>query len=88
MAEKVTCIVKGDADKYSDCRGITLIRTDTATYTRLQAHERVKASPGSIYVEGGGSRANLIPAEREGLKCVRTAPNDTTADNLLTAPTC
>ncbi|MBW2293695.1 MAG: DUF3892 domain-containing protein [Deltaproteobacteria bacterium] len=88
MAEKVECIVKGDADQHSDCRCITSIRTDAQTYTRLEAHDRVKQSPGSIFVAQGGSKADLVAAEREGLKYVRTEPNDTTADNLLNAPTC
>jgi len=88
MAEKVTCIVRGDKDKYSDCRCITEIRTDAGKYSRGEAHDEVKRSPGSIYVEQGGSKANLVPAEREGLKYVRTAPNDTTADNLLKVRDC
>jgi len=88
MAEKVTCIVRGESHKYSDCRCITQIKTDAATYTRLEAHNKVKNSPGSIYVEAGSSRSNLILAEREGLKYVRTAPNDTTADNLLKVMNC
>ncbi len=88
MAEKVTCIVRGEKDEYSDCRCITEIRTDAGSYTRIEAHNKVKASPGSIYVEGGGSRANLVHAEREGLKYVRTAPDDTTADNLLKVKDC
>ena len=88
MAEKVTCIVRGDKDKYSDCRCITQIRTTGGTYSRLEAHDKVKSSPGSIYVEAGTSRADLIPAEREGLKYVRTAPNDTTADNILKVRDC
>lgn len=33
-------------------------------------------------VESGQSKASVIAAEREGLKYVRTAPDDTTADNL------
>lgn len=88
MAEKVTCIVRGEKDKYSDCRCITEIRTDASRYSRLEAHNKVKASPGSIYVEAAGSKANLVPAEREGLKYVRTAANDTTADNLLKVKDC
>jgi hypothetical protein len=36
MAEKVTCIVKGDSRKYSDCRCITQIRTYVRPYTREQ----------------------------------------------------
>lgn len=88
MAEKVTCIVKGDG-RYSDCRCITEIRTDAGRrYTREQAHEQVKQSPKSIYVEGGGERADLIPAVREGLKYVRTRADDTTADNLLKVREC
>lgn len=88
MAEKVTCIIRGDKDRYSDCRCITEIRTAVSVYSRLAAHNKVKASPGSLYVENGGSRADLVPAEREGLKYVRTAPNDTTADNLLKVKDC
>jgi hypothetical protein len=88
MAEKVTCIIRGDKDKYSDCRCITEIRTDAGKYTRTEAHDKVKRSPGSIYVEQGGSRANLVDAVREGLKYVRTAPNDTTTDNLLKVRDC
>ncbi len=88
MAEKVICIVRSDKDRYSDCRCITEIRTDAVRYSRLEAHNKVKNSPGSIYVEMAGSKANLIPAEREGLKYVRTAPNDTTADNLLKVKDC
>ena len=88
MAEKVTCIVRGEKPKYSDCRCITEIRTDAGKYSRGEAHDKVKRSPGSIYVENGGSKADLVPAEREGVKYVRTAPNDTTADNLLKVKDC
>lgn len=89
MAEKVTCIVKGEAHLHSDCRSITKIKTDCwKEYTREQAHEQVKAYPGSIVVEGGGQTAPLIPAEREGKRYVRTRPDDTTADNLLQVKTC
>lgn len=88
MAEKVTCIVKGDG-RYADCRCITEIRTDAgARYTREQAHEHVKQFPNSIYVEGGGQRANLIPATREGVRYVRTHADDTLADNLLQVREC
>ncbi len=89
MAEKVTCIVKGEAHLHSDCRCITKIKTDYwKEYTREQAHEQVKAHPGSIVVESVGATAPLIPAEREGKKYVRTRPDDTTADNLLQVVKC
>ena len=89
MAEKVTCIVKGEAHLHSDCRSITKITTDNwRVYTREQAHDQVKAYPGSIVVEGGGETAPLIPGEREGKKYVRTRPDDTTADNLLKVREC
>jgi len=88
MADRVTCVVKGDSNKYSDCRCITRVGTATRRYTRTEAHDKVKASPGSLFVERGGSRADLVAATRDGLKYVRTAPNDTTSDNLLSLPTC
>jgi len=89
MPEKVTCIVKGEAHLHPDCRSITKIKTDSYNeYTREQAHEKVKTSPGSIVVEGGGETAPLIPAEREGKKYVRTRSDDTTADNLLKVRDC
>jgi hypothetical protein len=89
MPEKVTCTVKGEAHLHSDCRSITKLTTDNwKVYTREEAHEKVKASPGSIVVEGGGATAPLIPAEREGTKYVRTRPDDTTADNLLQVKPC
>ena len=55
---------------------------------RLKAYNKVTASPGSIDVEAGASTANVVPPEREGLKYVRTAPDDTTADNLLKVQNC
>lgn len=81
MAAKVSCIERGEKNMYSDCRCITEIRTDAGRYSRLEAHNKVKASPGSICVEAAGSKANLVPAEREGLKYVRrplTTPPRTT----------
>jgi Protein of unknown function (DUF3892) len=89
MAEKVTCIVRGEAHLHSDCRSVTKITADNwRTYTRQEAYEKVKSSPGSIIVEGGGKTAPLIPAEREGTKYVRTRPDDTAADNLLQVREC
>lgn len=89
MAEKVACIVRGESHRYSDYRCITQIRTDTGTtYTREQAHDSVRLSPGSIYVEARGSRSNLIPVMRDGVRYVRTTANDTMADNLLAVSDC
>jgi hypothetical protein len=89
MAEKVTCIVKGESHLHSDCRCITEIQVDGwKRYPRLEAYDKVTASPGSIIVEGGGSTAPLIPAEREGKKYVRTRPDDTIYDNLLSVKEC
>jgi hypothetical protein len=82
--ERVTNIIRGATRLYPDCRSITLIKTDEwKVYTLEEAHEQVKAHPGSIVVVGGGEIVPLIPAEREGKKYVRTRPDDTTDDNLL-----
>ena len=89
MAEKVTCIVKGDAHLHTDCRSITKFTTDgVKVYTREEANAKVTSSPGSIEVEGGGRTAPLVPAEREGKKYVRTRSDDSTADNLLQVRAC
>lgn len=80
--------MKGNSQKYSDCRCITTLKTTTISFSRTQAHDKVKANPGSLYVEKAGSRANLIAATREGLKYVRTAPNDMKEDNLLKVREC
>lgn len=88
MAERVMCIVRGDKYRFSDCRCITEIRTDAGRYSRLDAHNKIKNSPGSIYVEVPGSKVNLVAADREGLKYVRTAAKDRTADNLLKVRDC
>lgn len=45
MAEKVSCIVRGDKGKYCDCRCISEIQTEARSYTRVQAHEKVKRYP-------------------------------------------
>ncbi len=89
MAERVTCVVRGDRAKYSDCRCITELRTASGTtLLRLEAHYLVKATPGALYVEREGSRVDLLAAEREGLRYVRTEPNDTERDNLLKLVEC
>lgn len=89
MAERVTCVVRGDRGKYSDCRCITELRTANGTrLLRLEAHYLVKATPGALYVERRGSRVDVVAAEREGLRYVRTEPNDTDKDNLLQLDEC
>lgn len=89
MTERVSCVTKGESHKYSDCRCITAVGTTTGRrYSREQAHDMVKASPGCLYVERSGSRANLVPGLRDGVKYVRTSPNDTPMDNLIQLPNC
>lgn len=87
MPETVSCIVKGDSDKYSDCRCVTEIQTNRKTYSREQAHRAVDNGR-TIWVEGSDSRAKLRAAEREGTKYVRTERNDTKDDNLLKQREC
>jgi hypothetical protein len=89
MAEKVTCIVKGEAHLHSDCCCITKIKVDGwHTYTREEAHDKVTTTPGSIVVEAGGNTVDLIPAKRGDTKYVRTRPDDTKEDNLLKVQEC
>ncbi len=89
MAEKVTCIVKGEEFLHFDCCSITQLQVDgRRLYTREQAHDQVTAAPGSIVVEAGGRTIDLIPAQRGETKYVRTRPDDTTEDDLLKVKEC
>jgi hypothetical protein len=89
MAEKVTCVVKGEKYLHFDCCSITQIQVDGRhIYTREQAHDKVTAAPGSVVVEAGGRTVDLLPAQRGETKYVRTRPDDTTEDNLLKVREC
>ena len=89
MAEKVTCIVKGEEYLHFDCCCITQLQVDGwRFYTREEAHDMVMIAPGSIVVEAGGRMVDLVPAKRGETKYVRTRPDDSTEDNLLKVPEC
>jgi hypothetical protein len=89
MAEKVTCIVRGEAHLHSDCCSITQIKVDGwKSYTRAEAHDKVATTPGSIVVETTDKTVALIPAKRGETKYVRTRPDDTKEDNLLKVKDC
>ena len=88
VVEQVFCIVRDHYSLHSDCRCIARIKTHVNTYTRLEAYNKVTTHPDSLYVQAGSGRAFLIPAEREGVKYVKTKQDDTTADNLLQLPDC
>lgn len=89
MAERITCVIKGESHRYSDCRCISILGTATGhRLTRERAHDLLVSTPGSLYIERFGTRSNLIPAQRDGVKYVRSSPNDSTSDNLLSLPSC
>lgn len=89
MSDRVTCVTKGDSHRYSDCRCISVLGTATGQrLSRERAHDMLVSVPGSLYIESYGTRTSLIPVSRDGIKYVRSAPNDTTADNLLSLSSC
>jgi hypothetical protein len=56
MAERVTCIVRGDLYMYSDCRVHQQIRTEARAYSRLEAHDKVKNEPVNLRRSGRFAR--------------------------------
>lgn len=92
MAREVICTTK-DPDGPNDCRCIdelgVKLTTIGSTITRTPEQPHIDLKDGKdYYIEYGGSETDLIPAEREGTKYVRTEPNDTSDDNLLQIQDC
>ena len=72
-------------NSHKDCRCITRIKTSGDEFTREQAHQMAKP-PSSLHVRTNDGRVEVVPHTRDGLKYIRTSPNDTPDDNLLALP--
>lgn len=92
MAREVVCATK-DPSGPNDCRCIEEIGVDLTTVgftikkSPKEVHEDI-ASGTDYFVEYNGSKTEVIAAERDGTKYVRTEPNDTEDDNLLKIGSC
>jgi uncharacterized membrane protein len=93
MAREVICATT-DPTGPNDCRCITEIGyvykyiDSTGSKTPEEVHNDIKHNDKDYYVEYRGSETDLIAAEKNGTKYVRTERNDTENDNLLKLNDC
>lgn len=90
MLEEVECVRKGAADRFDDCRAVTMLRTaHGAEFSRTEAYAQCRAIPGYLYVRtGDGTIVELQPAERDGVRYVRGLDEDSAEDPLLEVKEC
>lgn len=97
MAVKVTCINKDDGNHHNPYLAITHLgwlnetNAEHGKCTRLEMYDFIKNKGGLAYVTDprDGSKAYLEALVTEnGTQYVRTKPNDTGRDNLLSLMEC
>lgn len=92
MAFKVVCVDKDSGSRYNDCRCIETIGYEVldSVFKRTpeQIHEKIEEDDREFYILENGERTYLEAKERLGTKYVRTKPNDTEEDNLLSQEGC
>jgi hypothetical protein len=84
MAREITCTIRhGDhADNHIDGVGGTWGSKGARTVI-----EEIEAG-GDYFVEVDGALVDVVVADRDGNKYLRTDPDRTTANNLLSLPSC
>jgi hypothetical protein len=85
MATQISCIVRDGSDPDN--------RIDEVGGTGWQKSEdaviaEIENGTGSYYVNVGGKEVDVVVREREGRKYLRTDPDETTENNLLSLPEC
>ena len=95
MAVKITCIKKSNGFHENPYTAITSLGWTndrdgkSGISTRSQMFEFLENGGVAYVVDSLGNRANLITAEtNSGLKYVKTVPDETKTDNLLTLNEC
>lgn len=90
MLERVECIKKGDADRFDDCRQVTMFLTESGEeYSRKEAWAQQRAIPGYLYIKVGEDKLlELQPAEKEDITYVRVLDEDSDEDPLLDVEEC
>ncbi len=75
--------------RFSDVEHITHVKYDGAIHTREEVIRRIKARTDSYFVRAGGALAWLEVVEPYGRDpYIRTKPDWTGKDNLLSLPEC
>ena len=91
MAGQFTCITK--PQPHSDHEAITNVggtRGSGARFyiTRTECANDIDAGRDTYFVLVRGARANVTTYVRNGVKYIRTTPDSTRRDNLLSLPPC
>lgn len=93
MAREVVCATT-DPNGPNDCRCITEIgyeyefMSTGGSKPPEEVHDDIKHEDIDYFVAYQGKEIDLMPAEREGTKYVRTEQTDTKDDNLLELDDC
>jgi hypothetical protein len=91
MASQITCITKPDPQ--STHEAITHVggkRSSGTTFriTRLQCADDIDSRRDTYFVQVGRDHSWVTTYERNGVKFIRTEPDSTKRDNLLSLPQC
>lgn len=86
---RVTCTVKADKDERILSVGCFSPTNLYSSFTEAELIAKIECRTDSFYVERPtGHVVDLIVAEREGKKYVKTVADGEKPDNLLSLPTC
>lgn len=84
MAREITCIIREGDDPTNHLDGVGGTWGNKGARTVI---EEIEAG-GDYFVEVDGALVDVIVAEQDGHKYLRTDPGRTTANNLLSLPSC
>jgi hypothetical protein len=85
MATQITCIVPDSADpdnRIDEVGGPGWKKDEDTVIGEIQNQGR------EYFVNVGGNEVDVVVAERNGRKYLRTDPDQTTENNLLSLPEC
>jgi hypothetical protein len=83
---QITCITKPDAE--SSHEAITHVGGAGFYITRKQCADDIDGGVNSYFVKVGSDEADVTTYVREGVKYIRTKPDSTKRDNLLSLSKC
>ncbi len=87
MATEITCIVRDGSDpdrRIDKVGGAGWTKAENVVIEELETEPETHA----YFVEANGQRVDVVVAERDGTKYLRTDPDKTTSNNLLSLPEC
>lgn len=85
MATQITCIIRDSSDPD---RRIDSVGGSGWTKSEDAVIEEIDNRTDSYFVNVNGNQVDVVVAEREGGKYLRTDPDQTTENNLLSLPDC